>query len=254
MFNKVGQLWRLFATGLCFTVFGVGGIFLSLIIFPLQRLFIRNINAQKRMARQTVHYSFKFFISLMAFTRVFKFTLEEMSHLSNCKGHLILANHPSLIDVVVLISLIPNTDCVVKSHLFSNPFIRGVVNGTGYISNARPDELIEDCNRSLEEGNNLIVFPEGTRTKPGVDIEFQRGAANIALRCQASIKAVSIKVIPSTLTKNTSWYKIPKRQPHFIIQELASAPQPPILDVNIASKQARHFNNELEQFFRQSVS
>lgn len=254
MFNKIGQLWRLFATGLCFTVFGVGGIFLSLVIFPLQRLFIRNIRSQKRTARQTVHYSFKFFISLMAFTGVFKFKLEEMSHLSDCKGHLILANHPSLIDVVVLISILPNTDCVVKAHLFNNPFIRGVVNGTGYISNAKPDELIEDCKRSLEEGNNLIVFPEGTRTKPGMSVEFQRGAANIALRCQASIKAVNIKVFPSTLTKNTSWYKIPKTKPHFIIQELTSSPQPPILELSIASKQARHFNNELEQFFRNSIN
>lgn len=254
MLNKIGQLWRLFATGVCFTVFGIGGIVLSLIIFPSQRLFIRNIDSQKRTARKTVHYSFKFFISLMAFTGVFKFKLEEMSHLADCEGHLILANHPSLIDVVVLISIIPNTDCVVKAHLFNNPFIKGVVSGTGYISNAQPDELIKDCNKSLEAGNNLIVFPEGTRTKPGKDVEFQRGAANIALRCQAPIKAIQIQVTPSSLTKNRPWYKVPLTQPHFVIQELVLAPQSPQLDLNMASKQARHFNNELEQFFRDAIN
>jgi len=254
MLNKLGQLWRVFATGLCFTVFGIGGILLSLIVFPLQRLFISNVDHQKRVARQTVHYSFKFFISLMAFTNIFKFKLEQVSPLAQCKGQLILANHPSLIDVVVLISIIPNTDCVVKAHLFSNPFLRGVVSGTGYISNAQPDGLIEDCDKSLRAGNNLIVFPEGTRTKPGSHFAFQRGAANIALRCQASIKAVSIEVTPSALTKHKPWYKVPKTRPSFVVKELTLAPQPPIFDIKTASKKARHLNNELESFFRNTVN
>ena len=94
-----------------------------------------------------------------------------------------LANHPSLIDVVVLISIIPNADCVVKAHLFKNPFLRGVVKNTGYISNADPEGLLVDCKKSLAAGNNLIIFPEGTRTKVGQAVKFQRGAANIALRC-----------------------------------------------------------------------
>jgi len=249
---KIDQLWRVVATGLCFAFFGFGGIVLSLIVFPVQRLFIRDIDKQKHTARQTVHYGFKLFISLMALTGIFKFKLKELAHLKDLKGTLVLANHPSLIDVVVLISIIPNADCVVKAHLFSNPFIRGVVTGTGYISNAQPDGLIEDCEASLRAGNNLVVFPEGTRTVPGKEISFQRGAANIALRCQAPIAAVAIDVNPSSLTKAVPWYLVPQSQPHFMIKELDGCPQVPSLDATHASKQARHYSRELETFFRQT--
>lgn len=252
MLNWLGKLWRVLATGLCFSFFGFGGIVLSLIVFPIQRLFVREPVRQKQIARQTVHYTFKFFVGLMALTGVFKFKLKELAHLKDLRGHLVLANHPSLIDVVVLISIIPNTDCVVKAHLFSNPFLRGVVTGTGYISNAEPDGLITDCEESLRAGNNLVVFPEGTRTKPGQDIAFQRGAANIALRCKAPITAVSIDVNPSSLTKSEPWYAVPKTQPHFVVKELINPPQIPAIDDEHVSKQARQYSTQLETFFRQA--
>jgi len=248
------KLWRIFATGFCFSVFGFGGILLSLIVFPMQRLFIRDINKQKHLARKTVHYGFKFFVGLMALTGIFKFKLQQLEHLRGLEGTLVVANHPSLIDVVVLISIIPNADCVVKAHLFSNPFIRGVVMGTGYISNDKPDGLIEDCDKSLKAGNNLVVFPEGTRSVPGQKMSFQRGAANIAVRCQAPITAVSIDVNPSSLTKAEPWYNVPNTQPHFIVTELDSAPQVPDLDQAHASKQARHYSAELQVFFSQALS
>ena len=160
MLKSLNHFWRILATGFCCLCFGLGGVFLTLFIFPLQKLFIREQSKQKQVARKTVHYTFKFFIALMAFTGVFSFDLLRARKLSQMNGQLVLANHPSLIDVVVLISIIPNADCVVKAHLFSNPFIRGVVKSTGYISNADPEGLLVDCKKSLAEGNNLIIFPE----------------------------------------------------------------------------------------------
>jgi len=183
MLRLLNHLWRVLATGLCFAFFGLGGVFLTLFIFPLQKIFIKDTEKQKQKARKTVHYTFKFFISLMALTGIFRFDLAQAKTLAKKRGQLVLANHPSLIDVVVLISIMPNADCVVKAHLFKNPFLRGVVKNTGYISNADPEGLLVDCKKSLGIGNNVIIFPEGTRTTVGRKLKFQRGAANIALRC-----------------------------------------------------------------------
>ncbi|WP_369678325.1 lysophospholipid acyltransferase family protein, partial [Enterococcus faecium] len=92
----------------------------------------------------------------------------KLDTIKNAKGQLIIANHPSLIDVVVLISIVRNADCVVKADLWKNPFLKGVVKATGYINNdADPEYFLNQCQQSFARGNNLIVFPEGTRSVPG---------------------------------------------------------------------------------------
>lgn len=254
MLQHVNYFWRVLATGLCFTLFGFGGLVLSIIVIPLQKLLITNIAERKRVARKTVHYTFKFFIGFMAFVGIFKFDLAQAEQLKKLNGHLVLANHPSLIDVVVLISILPNADCVVKTHLFNNVFLRGVVSNTGYISNAEPDGLIQDCQASLNAGNNLIIFPQGTRTKPEEPLKFQRGAANIAIRCQAKVTSVLLKVVPTTLTKNTPWYKVPASKAHFSAMIVESTPT--LLENNIeqTSKNVRQYNRTLESFFTEELS
>jgi len=253
VYKTLNYVWRLLATAVCFSLFGIGGLILTVLVFPLQKLCIRGEQAQKRTARKTVHYSFRFFIATMAFTRIFEFDLRDKAELSQRQGQLILANHPSLIDVVVLLSIVPNADCVVKAHLFSNPFIRGVIKNAGYISNADPEALLDACKSSLEQGNNLIVFPEGTRTVPGNALIFQRGAANIALRCQVPITTVIIKVTPSTLTKAESWYQIPSEKAKFMLQLTRDVPAIAIAADIPMSKQVRHYCRELECYFKQEL-
>ena len=282
MFNSLNHLWRIVATGFCFACFGIGGIFLTVFVFPLQKLFIKDKAKQKQVARKTVHYTFKFFIGLMAFSGIFSFDLAKAKKLSEMNGQLVLANHPSLIDVVVLISIIPNADCVVKAHLFTNPFLRGVVKSTGYISNADAEGLLVDCKKSIAAGNNLIIFPEGTRTKPGQKIKFQRGAANIALRClsdslsgslsgnshllkpkqESGISTVLIQVKPTTLTKSEPWYKVPAYKAKFSAELIDNSLSPchfqsnfeSSSDSNNISKQVRHYNQILEDFFVEALS
>lgn len=249
--NKLNHLWRVIATGMCFIYFGVGGLCLTLFVFPLQKIFIPNKSNLNKVARKSVHHAFKWFIQIMGIFGVFRFELEAAKKLDELNGHLILANHPSLIDVVVLISMIPNADCVVKAHLFKNPFIRGVFKSTGYISNADPEGLLVDCKKSLNMGNNLIIFPEGTRTTPGKKIKFQRGAANIALRCQAKITHVSISVNPSTLTKSEPWYKVPECKALFSAKIIDCPIRLPSYNESNISKDVRLYNEKIESFYNQ---
>ena len=79
-------------------------------------------------------------------------------------GLLVLANHPTLIDVVCLISLLPNADCVVKRAVARNPFMRGPVRAAGYISNDDGAGLVDDCVAAVHAGGTLVIFPEGTRS------------------------------------------------------------------------------------------
>nr|WP_284500247.1 lysophospholipid acyltransferase family protein [Microbulbifer sp. GX H0434] len=130
-------------------------------------------------------------------------------------GQLVLANHPSLIDVVFLISRIPNANCIVKASLFRNPFMRGAVTTADYIPNDDPERIIELAARSLQNGESVVLFPEGTRSVPGRPFRFQRGAAYMALRAGVKPTLVTIRCNPPMLMKNIPWYSIPLSRPHF---------------------------------------
>ncbi|XQW84907.1 lysophospholipid acyltransferase family protein [Thalassotalea piscium] len=251
--NIINRIWRIFATGFCFAVFGFGAVLLSFFCFPLQKLIYRDFNKRQAVARLTVHYTFKFFIQLMSLLGVGSFNVPNKHYFEQLRGQLILANHPSLIDVVVLISLMPNADCIVKAHLFKNPFIRGVIKNTGYISNSNPDELIDACSRSLAQGNNLIIFPEGTRTTSGENIKFQRGAANIAIRCQASVTNFIIRVSPTTLTKTEKWYQVPQKKFEFNLYVAADFNSKLEFSDNILSKASRVLTRKWQSFFTEEL-
>lgn len=244
------QIWRLFATGFCFAVFGIGGVIIAALWLPFYRVKYKNNEAKRKQAcRHAVHLTFKSFVWLMFVVGVTKVDVKGLNKLKNLKGKIIIANHPSLIDVVVLISIVRNADCIVKQNLLSNIFTRGVIKNTGYISNADPEELIKDCKTSLDQGSTLIIFPEGTRTFPGAPMTFRRGAANIALRSETNFQQVLIQVTPPALTKGWPWYKVPKSKIHM---ELVALEEIDIsgYDALSASKSVRQLTRDLEQMYR----
>lgn len=252
--TRLNHYYRIVGTGVCFICFGIGGLLLSLLVMPLQRLYYRNPQQRKQVARKTVHYCFKGFIGLIRILRIFNFQLTASPLLAQTTGRIIIANHPCLIDVVALIAMTPNADCVVKAQLFRNPFMRGVISNTGYISNSDPIKLMDDCSRSLQAGNNLIIFPEGTRTTPGQSLNFQRGAANIALRAGADYLALYIACQPSTLTKQEKWYHVPVNKPTLRIEFLQEFATTAYQQLDSQPLAARQLSRDLQHFYQQVVN
>ena len=222
MITKLNYCWRLMATGGCFAAFGIGGLALSIFVFPVLLLTPRNTRAVR--ARWLIHKFFGVFMGLMEIVGIMRFEVFGAEKLRNCRSTLVLATHPTLIDVVALLSLMPRANCVVKRALWNNFFLGGVVRAAGYVSNSDPENLIEDCAAYLEDGNSLIIFPEGTRTAPGKPLHFQRGAAYIALKSGVPVLPVLIHCAPSTLTKSERWYQIPCLRFHLRVDVLAPVP------------------------------
>ena len=83
---------------------------------------------------------------------------------------------------------------------------------TGYIQNTSPTSFINDCVAVLERGDTLVMFPEGTRTKPKKPLKFKKGVARIALAAKKSLTPVHLCIHPTTLTKGEPWYHIPKNK------------------------------------------
>ncbi|MEX5669565.1 lysophospholipid acyltransferase family protein, partial [Pseudomonas neuropathica] len=74
-------------------------------------------------------------------------------------GQMIIANHPSLIDVVFLIGLVRHANCVVKQSLWENPFTRDPLRRTEYISNDGSMDMLDAAADALKSGQTLIIFP-----------------------------------------------------------------------------------------------
>jgi 1-acyl-sn-glycerol-3-phosphate acyltransferase len=201
-----------------------------------------------------IHKFFGIFVRLIRLLGVMRLHMQNVEALRKAGPVIVLANHPTLIDVVVLISCIPYANCIVKSSLWKNPFYGGVVRAAGYISNDDPDALIDDCVASLDDGTPLIIFPEGTRTVPGQPLRFARGAAHIALKSRAAIQPVVLQCDPPTLAKGEKWYKIPPKRFRFSIRAR------PLLDVagfNVYSEPsgiaARKLTEKLEGYFTREL-
>jgi len=253
MSARVGYYWRLLATGGCFAAFGLGGLALATCIFPAL-LFIPGKTRTQRV-RWVIHKSFGLFIWFMEKVGVMRFEVTGAERLRHCRNALVLANHPTLIDVVALISLMPAASCVVKSALWKNLFLGGVVRAAGYISNSDPESLITDCANDLNAGHPLIIFPEGTRSVPGQPLRFVRGASYIALKSGVPILPVLIDCSPTTLTKREKWYQIPHRRFHLRVDVLEpiqtslwTTPGEP------DTLAARKLTQSLENFFTQELA
>ncbi|MFV0574840.1 MAG: lysophospholipid acyltransferase family protein [Vibrio sp.] len=216
--KKLNQYWRVIATGTCFAIFGIGALGLTFIVFPLMTLTARNQTQREKRVQAIIKHAFTFFCQTMKFTGAIDYRFDNEELLLEDRGCLIVANHPSLIDYVLLTSRLPQCDCLVKSSIWHNPFMKGIVKAAGYIPNQDPETLLDDCSKRLEQGNVLLVFPEGTRTTPGQESTLQRGAAQIAVRTQADLRVVHITVSPSFLTKEKKWYQVPEVKPFFHVE------------------------------------
>lgn len=213
--NKINHAWRWFGTAFSFFIFGIGGVFLLVIVMPLLRLLSADNERRERRAQKIIHVTFRLFIGLMKRLGVLSYHMTGLENLDEAK--LVLANHPSLIDVVFLISMMPNANCIVKGRLTRNPFTRGAVKAAGYIMNDDSADVIAAAERAFAKGQTLIIFPEGTRTQPSQPVLLKRGAAHVAVRAGADVTPVLIECNPTTLTKSDAWYQVPERRVHFNI-------------------------------------
>jgi len=194
-------------------------LLLAVTVFPLLALISRNSTRTHERVRAIIHRVFRVFLWFVQAIRLYDVNVDGAESLTTCRGALVVANHPTLLDVVILMALNPNFQCVVKHQLWRNVFLRRVVTAAGYIRNdLSAEEFIEQCAKSFNAGDNLLLFPEGTRTQPGEFPKFFRGFANIALLSKTDILIVVIQCEPVTLTRDKPWYAVSKTRACFRVK------------------------------------
>ena len=248
MLSSIFRYWRVFGTGLSFAAVGIGGVF----VFPVLNIVIRSRQQRSAVARHVIRFTFRGIVGLMGVMGVFRYEISGLERLER-HGLLILANHPTLIDIVFLMAFVKRADCIVKSRLWRNPFTHATVRAAAYVRNDDYGvQLIEDCVTAIRRGGNLIIFPEGTRTPANGSIVLKRGAANIAVRAQCNVTPVLIRCAPPMLVKGERWWRLPSCQSHYSIEVQEDIDiRPFITEAGSNGLAARRLSDHLQNYFTQ---
>ena len=230
MLNKgsVDWFWRLIATAILYFFFGVGALIVGFVLIPAVALTAWDKTTRVSRVRFVNRVSFRCFVECGIWIGVFAVNVHQKSQLSKVEGELIIANHPSLLDVVFLLAFIPNANCVVKHALLRNPFLAMQVYFADYILNDDGTDVLKACQMSMERRESIIIFPEGTRTVEEEGIRFKRGAAYLMLVLPCLVRPVYISCKPPALGKHDPWYRIPERKIQYDITILEAINIQPI--------------------------
>jgi 1-acyl-sn-glycerol-3-phosphate acyltransferase len=200
-------------------LFALGGLIFYTVPLPLLVLTSKSRAERIKKVRIFIKYSFKLFLNILEFFRLLTIETSGLENLANLRGCLVICNHPSLLDVLIILSHLKNMQCIVKNELWMNPFVGGIVRAADYIRNDMdPEKLLDCCKQQLAQGENIIIFPEGTRSTPGKPIKMLRGLGNLSLAAAADIQALTLNCYPAILVKGKKWYNIPAKPPVFQLQ------------------------------------
>lgn len=135
-----------------------------------------------------------FYIWINPFWRI-KF--EGKQNISNGKVYVIVSNHQSAFDIVLLYRLYMHFKWVAKRELIKVPAIGWnlLLNKHILIDRKNPfssKKMLTEGLRNLRMGNSLLIFPEGTRSPDGKVKRFKEGAFIVAQQAQAPILPVII--------------------------------------------------------------
>jgi 1-acyl-sn-glycerol-3-phosphate acyltransferase len=116
------------------------------------------------------------------------------------RSSIIVSNHVSYLDPILLVSLYEKQKTIVKSAFFKTPIFGWVIAKSGYIPSGSGDdrnetmlEQLETLPEYLASGGNLFAYPEGTRNREGRIGDFQKGVFKIAKRCDAPIRVLFVR-------------------------------------------------------------
>ena len=124
-------------------------------------------------------------------------------------GLIVAANHPTMLDALVVVSRLPRGVCVMKAALLRNIFLGTGARLARYIRNDAGRGMVRDAVASLGEGAQLVLFPEGTRTVQRPVGAFRPGITLIAHVAHVPIQTVLIESDSPYLTKGWPLLKPP---------------------------------------------
>jgi 1-acyl-sn-glycerol-3-phosphate acyltransferase len=183
--------WQYLKQISCVFSFFACGLIVSAVCALLSRCFGNQISPA--FGQRLIRALFKRWLQVSSRIGVFDISFPDADKLRNLRATVLAPNHPSLIDAVILLSIVPNTVCIMRANLIESPFLGGAARLAGFVPNDKGPALIRHGIEKIRAGENLLIFPEGTRTVALAINSFKHGFALIAKKTDAPIQTVFIE-------------------------------------------------------------
>jgi 1-acyl-sn-glycerol-3-phosphate acyltransferase len=219
---------------------------LASVICMVPAILFRGVRA-RWFGQKLIHKLFRFFVGYLRAFGLVELDASGLSELRESGGLIVAANHPCLLDAVLMVSQFPQVVCLMKGSLARNVIFSGTARLAGYIHNKSGLGLVKKCEERLHEGANLLVFPEGTRTVGGRLLPFKMGFALVAVLTRSPVQTVFISADTNFLGKGRPLFKrpaFPLRYSLRLGQRLQPAPD----------EDAKTFGGRVENYFRERLS
>jgi 1-acyl-sn-glycerol-3-phosphate acyltransferase len=181
----------------------------------------------RKIGQNFIHWSFAGYTLLLRLFGIIRVEFLGFEKLRQEKrGYILAPNHPALWDAVLILGKVKGLTCILKASLLRNPLLLGGARLARFIPGTPLPAMLRQCIAALDEGQNLLLFPEATRTrvKETVLNELKGGIGIIASKTKSPIWPVVIQTSSSYLSKGHPIWHWPEKGPIHIRLSL----QPPL--------------------------
>lgn len=186
---------------------GLASVAWNLVALLLYPLLPRDVGL--RVGRAAISRGYRIFWWAARAVGMMRLQSQALDVLRDERGLIVVANHPSMLDAVMLVARLPRSACVMKASLMRNPFLAPGARLARYICNDSAFGLIQQAVHDLKHGGQLVMFPEGTRTTRAPVNPFHGGVTVIAKRARSPIQTVFIDTSSPYLCKGWPLWRLP---------------------------------------------
>jgi 1-acyl-sn-glycerol-3-phosphate acyltransferase len=253
--RRAYQLGRIGLASVAFLSFGLGALLFAGVVLPLARwrhgrkpVFERAWACQRWVQR-----SFRLLHGYLRVCGLLHFDPRAVDGRAPGPRFVIVANHPTLVDISAIAAVFGRLTCIAKTPIFRAPFVGSIVRSCAYLHEGGGDafagaSVIGQALERLAADMPVMVFPEGTRSPEGGLRPFKRGAFEIACRANVPVLPIVIRCEPPALGKGRPWYDIPRRTAHMTLRPL------PVMYPEQFGDDAARMTEECEAIFRQELT
>lgn len=215
-------------------IFYLGALLIFAVTFPF--------DPNRRLLQQYACLWSTVYVGLNPFWSV---TVDGLEHVDRRKTYVIVSNHQSLADILVIFRTFLHFKWVSKKSMFKVPLLGWNMTLNGYVAIARGDaasreKCMADCRRWLAKGSSVLFFPEGTRSPDGILRPFKPGAFRLAVETGTDILPMVIRGSREAIPKHSLFLD---RHAHMHLQVL-----PPI---SVAKTAPAQLQEETQRLMRE---
>lgn len=198
----------------------------------------------RALGRWVIARAYRTFWAVASFCGMMRIDATCLDALRDERGLIFVANHPTMLDALLLVARLPRSACIMKADLMRNVFLGAGARLARYIRNDSARTMIRLAVEDLRTGGQLVIFPEGTRTVTPPLNTFRPGVTLIAKLAQAPIQTVFIDTDSPYLAKGWPLWRVP--------------PMPIVFTLRLGqrfspSQDSDALLRQIEQYFRHSM-